>query len=72
LRPSCSGSASGSRPVGTNILDELQPKAQALLQHGRWPRVHYALFARSAFTPTLEARARDEGVKLITLEAICR
>jgi len=59
-----------SRPVGTNILDDLQRHAQPLLQKGSWPRVQYALFSRSGFTPDLEARARSEGVLLIGPEAI--
>jgi len=29
------------------------------------PTLHYILFARSGFTPALEAVARDEGVLLV-------
>jgi AAA+ ATPase superfamily predicted ATPase len=59
-----------SRPVGTNILDDLRRHAQPLLQQGNWPRPYYALFSRSGFTPDLEDRARTEGVLLIGPEAL--
>ena len=59
-----------SRPVGTNILEDLKRHAQPLLQRGHWPRVWYALFSRSGFTPNLEAQARNEGVLLIGPEAL--
>ncbi len=59
-----------SRPVGTNILDDLKRKSHAPIQRGDWSRVHYALFSRSGFTPTLEARAGDEGVLLAGPESL--
>lgn len=58
-----------ARPVGINILDDLKRKAHPLIQQGDWGRVYYALFARSGFTPALEAQARDEGVLLVGPEA---
>ncbi len=60
-----------TRPVGTNVLDDLRRKAQAIVARGRWARVHYALFSRSGFTPALQARAADENVLLIGLDALC-
>ncbi len=63
-----------NRPVGTNILDDLKRKAHVLVASERNARMtgpsasalalHYALFAR-AFTPGLEAVARDEGILLV-------
>jgi hypothetical protein len=62
-----------SRPVGTNILDDLKRKAHLLTSSGvdrratssiRTP-TQYALFARSGFTSSLEAVARNEGVLLL-------
>ncbi len=58
-----------SRPVGVNILDDLKRKAQAL---DRTLPVRYALFARSGFTPALQARAAEEGVLLVDLEELSR
>jgi hypothetical protein len=62
-----------SRPVGTNILDDLKRKAYLLMGSERkvgatsaaGAQPQYALFARSGFTPGLEAVARDEGILLI-------
>ncbi len=59
-----------NRPVGTNILDDLKRKAHTLLasesQVGKaMSNLHYALFARSGFTPALEAVARDEEILLV-------
>jgi hypothetical protein len=62
-----------SRPVGTNVLDDLKRKAHLLVVSEKsigaatsaGPTLHYILFARSGFTPALEAVARDEGVLLV-------
>ncbi len=58
------------RPVGTNLLDDLKRKAHVLAIAEKStrmvaPKLHYALFARSGFTPGLEATARDEGILLV-------
>ena len=58
-----------SRPVGTNILDELKRKTHVLMTGDKgagatWGRVQYAIFARSGFTPALEALAGEEGTLL--------
>jgi len=60
-----------SRPVGTNILDDLKRKAHVLAASERpagvaGSQLHYVLFARSGFTAALEAVARDEGILLVS------
>jgi hypothetical protein len=45
---------------------DLKCKAQALGAAGRWPKVHYALFARQGFTADLQAAAAAEPVRLVT------
>ncbi|HFD39296.1 MAG TPA: ATP-binding protein [Anaerolineae bacterium] len=55
-----------ARPVGGNILAELERKAALLQATGRWPRVTYALFAKQGFTDALRAHAaRREGEILL-------
>jgi hypothetical protein len=54
------------RPVGTNALADLRDKAARIDPTSRWPTIHYALFARSGFTPDLVRQAQDEGVLLVT------
>ena len=55
------------RPVGVNILQDLQRKAQPLVEQHGWRSISYALFSRSGFTPALERRAEEEGIRLIDL-----
>jgi AAA+ ATPase superfamily predicted ATPase len=57
-----------SRPVGTNILDDLKRKAHSLVRSTGWRSVHYALFARGGFTPAPETLAKEEGVLLVSPE----
>ena len=52
-------------PVGVDVLDDLQRKAQLVDPDGRWPAISYMLFAKAGFTPALVARAADEGVRLV-------
>lgn len=59
-----------ARPVGTNILDDLQRKAALVDPKGQWPRVTYALWAKAGFTPALQERAEKEGVLLITADEL--
>lgn len=61
-----------TRPVGADVLEELNRKAQALLRRGTWPRVHHVLFSRSGFAPSLESRAAAEGISLVDLDTLCR
>ncbi|MCX5975555.1 MAG: hypothetical protein NTV33_01670, partial [Coprothermobacterota bacterium] len=55
-------------PVGMNVLENLRGKTKSLLRDEDDWRIHYYLFARSGFTPELEAYAKKEGVHLIRLE----
>ena len=59
-----------TRPVGTNILDDLKRKAYPLLQDGGWRTVVYLLCSRAGFTAALEAQAREEGVLLVGPERL--
>jgi hypothetical protein len=57
-------------PVGVDVLDDLQRKAQLVDPDGRWPAVSYMLFAKAGFTPALVARAADEGVRLVEARSL--
>jgi len=59
-----------TKPVGTNILDDLKGKLPRLLPRGDWQQITYALFSRSGFTPALQARAETESVRLVELESL--
>ncbi len=52
--------------MGTNVLVDLQRKAQVLNASGQWPRVHYALFSKSGFTKDLRAVAAEQEVRLVS------
>ncbi len=54
--------------VGIDVLDELKQKAKALAKEDESTQIHYALFARSGFTPALEKRANEEGVLLFSVD----
>ena len=58
--------------LGTNILDDLKYKAQILMDKTEFKNVHYALFARTGFTPALEALAKAEGVGLFTVKSLVK
>jgi uncharacterized protein len=60
------------KALGTNILDDLKSKAQVLMRKTEIKKVHFALFARSGFTPALKALAKAEGVGLYTVEALVK
>ena len=53
-----------SKPVGLNVLVDLQRKAKALQGEAGW-QITYALFAKSGFTPDLMALAQTEGILLV-------
>jgi hypothetical protein len=55
-------------PVGMDVLDDLRQKAGLVDPDGRWPRVSYALFAKSGFTPELERAAQASQVRLVGAE----
>ena len=54
-----------SRPVGTNILTDLQRKARALMGDDAWTQITYAIFAKSGFTPALREIATEQDVLLV-------
>lgn len=54
------------RPIGTNILLDLQRKADRLLKQDDGWQIYYGLFAKSGFTPNLLAVAKNDGVLLVT------
>jgi hypothetical protein len=56
-----------ARPLGTNVLDDLQVKAQRFLQGKETVDVRYVFFAHSGFTPALKQRAETEGILLVSL-----
>lgn len=61
-----------ARPVGVNILADLQRKTQRLMGDGEWSQVAYALFAKSGFTPALQEIAEEEGILLVEPELMVR
>lgn len=56
-----------TKPVGSNILDDLKRKTHPLIAQHKWQSVSYILFARAGFTPALQAQAQHEGVLLVDL-----
>jgi hypothetical protein len=54
------------RPLGTNILNDLQSKARELPTMDHHARVSYALFSKSGFTPELRKLARQQEILLVT------
>lgn len=61
-----------TRPVGTNVLDDLKRKAAVVGRMEHWSSVRYALFSRAGFTPRLQAVAATDGILLVGLEALYR
>jgi uncharacterized protein len=53
------------KPVGVNVLEDLQRAAQHLQHEGGWRRVYFALFSRSGFTPALRELAVEGNVMLV-------
>ena len=54
------------RPIGTNILTDLQRKAQRVIEQEKGWQIQYGLFAKSGFTPDLKTIAAKESVLLAT------
>jgi AAA+ ATPase superfamily predicted ATPase len=54
-----------TKPVGTDVLDDLRDKAEVMRQATRPYDVTSVLFSRSGFTPALVERAEREGVILV-------
>jgi hypothetical protein len=63
-----------TRPLGTDILEDLAAKAAHVLADvdTKASQVRLALFSRSGFTPDLERRAAEESVLLFTAQAVLR
>ena len=60
-----------NKPVGDNLLADLERKAEVVLKQGEWRTVYFAHFSRSGFTPSVLDRARgDENLLLFSLEAL--
>ena len=57
-------------PIGINVLEELKRKTHALQLSAGLRQVHFALFARSGFTPALEEQAKLEGIGLYSVKDI--
>ncbi len=53
-----------NNPVGVDILDALIRKARLMLPDPTW-QITLGLFAKTSFTPALQARAADENIQLI-------
>ncbi|QGP91461.1 hypothetical protein MGLY_07940 [Neomoorella glycerini] len=57
------------KPVGANVLSELQQKVKAVVPHfQRPPQVYYALFARNGFSEELHQKAAERH-DLLLIEA---
>jgi len=57
-------------PIGTRVLDDLKQKVEVLLKDQDIKKVQFALFSRNGFTSDLEAKSKDEGVRLFTADSI--
>ena len=57
-------------PIGTRLLDDLKQKVEVLLKDQDIKKVQFALFSRNGFTSDLEAKSKDEGVRLFTADSI--
>ena len=55
-------------PLGTNILEDLKRRAEAMAQESGIEHFQYALFARKGFTEALKEQARREEIGLFTVE----
>lgn len=54
-----------SRPVGVNILRDLEEKAQNLIVSKGFIHVHYALFSKRGFTSAMKAEAKERDIRLV-------
>ncbi|MFN3981327.1 MAG: ATP-binding protein [Caldilinea sp.] len=61
-----------ARPVGVNILVDLQRKAQAMQQEVDQYQVTFALFARNGFSPELKTIAAEQGILLVETPDLLR
>ncbi len=54
------------------MLLDLKRKVQPLLDAGPWRQASYILFARTGFTPDLQAMAGAEGVRLVPADDLLK
>ncbi len=59
-----------NKPVGINILADLQRKTQLLAADGDWQQIVYILFAKSGFTPELTNLAAQQNILLVEPAAL--
>lgn len=57
-------------PVGASVLDGLKQKAEVLMKDHDIKKVQFALFSRSGFTADVEAKSKNEGIRLFTADSI--
>jgi AAA+ ATPase superfamily predicted ATPase len=57
-------------PVGASVLDDLKQKAEILLKEHQIKKVQFALFSRKGFTADVEAKSKNEGIRLFTADSI--
>ena len=57
-------------PIGTSVLDDLKQKVEVLTKDHDIKKVQFALFSRNGFTSDLEAKSKDEGVCLFTVDSL--
>ncbi len=55
-----------TKPIGTNILEDLRHKVQLLQREGAWDRVYYILYSRAGFTTALQEAALQGEVILVS------
>ena len=57
-------------PVGASVLDDLKQKAEILMKDHEIKQVQYVIFARNGFTSDLEAKSKNEEIRLFTVDSI--
>ena len=57
-------------PVGASVLDDLKQKAEVLMKEHQIKKVQFALFSRKGFTADVEAKSKNEGIRLFTADSI--
>ena len=59
----------GSRIKG--IISKIRnKKAEVLMKEHQIKKIHLALFSRYGFTPDVEAKSKNEGIRLFTADSI--
>ena len=56
-------------PIGTNILQNLKDRAEALQAGKSWGNIEFFLFSKSGYTPAVEEQAsQDPKIHLVSVE----